>query len=178
MKLSILIPAISGRPRHEAIGAYSGHPDVEVVCLLDNKRRSVGAKRQALLELSQGEYVTFLDDDDRHRANYLEEVLPALEKSPDLVVYHVDCIHFGMESLVKSSVRYENEEYNPDGVTYRKPIQNQVWRREIATQSRFPDTSFGEDFSWAEQLWDLVRYEVSIPKALYHYRCGEWSATQ
>ena len=39
-------------------------PDIELCYLLDNKRRTVGAKRNALLDAARGEYVSFIDDDD------------------------------------------------------------------------------------------------------------------
>jgi len=37
---------------------------VEVIVELDNGERSIGAKRNALLDKAKGEYLAFIDDDD------------------------------------------------------------------------------------------------------------------
>lgn len=48
---------------------------VEILTLTDNKQRSIGAKRQALLNLAQGKYIAFLDDDDVPSHNYIERAV-------------------------------------------------------------------------------------------------------
>ena len=129
MKLSILMCAIPERERHQQMEMLSSHPDVEVISICDNKKRTVGRKRQDLLNLAQGDYITYLDDDDYVADDYIERVLDLIEWGADLINYYVDCEHFGKHSVVHSSIHYENEEYNPGGITRRKPTQIQVWRR-------------------------------------------------
>ena len=43
--------------------------------MLDNKRRSVGSKRNCLLDSAHGEYVSFIDDDDEVATDYVDKIL-------------------------------------------------------------------------------------------------------
>jgi glycosyltransferase involved in cell wall biosynthesis len=49
-------------------------PDVELLYFLDNRRRSVGAKRNDLLAAARGEYVSWIDDDDEVANDYVAKV--------------------------------------------------------------------------------------------------------
>jgi glycosyltransferase involved in cell wall biosynthesis len=179
MKLSILIPAIPDRDRHPLF-RFNLAPEmgVEILSLCDNKQRTVGAKRQALLDVAQGEYVCFVDDDDRVTMKYLGAILAEIEQKPDLITFKTDCRHFGHRTIIESSVGFEDEEFNPDGVTRRKPNHVHVWKRSIAVQGTFPDTSWEEGEIWARQIHHLVKFQRMIDEVLYIYLCGEWSATQ
>ena len=53
-------------------------PDIELCYLLDNKRRTVGAKRNALLDMARGEYVSFIDDDDLVATDYVQRIHRAI----------------------------------------------------------------------------------------------------
>ncbi len=179
MDLSILILAIPGREEKvkrlcEKLFAQIGDRAVEVLVLLDNKKRKIGTKRQNLLDISQGRYVTFIDDDDSVSGDYMKLILDAIDHhEPDLIVYDMWCqIPYGntfLTGTVKSSVEYPIDQFVDGGVTLRKPIEVHCWKREIAIQSKFPDANRGEDFEWAEPLWPLVKTEIKIEKALYLY---------
>jgi len=49
-------------------------PDVELLFLMDNKRRPVGAKRNDMLAMAVGEYVSFIDDDDLVSDDYVQKI--------------------------------------------------------------------------------------------------------
>lgn len=156
-------------------------PDVEVLYLLDNKKRTIGAKRQAMLEMAQGEFVSFVDDDDWITEDYIPQIVVAKlgeAFSPDVIVFPVRCTINGKdEGLVEMSVKYAPkdgeplEEYRPlPAIVHRPPHEIACWRRELAIQSRFADTSQGEEFLWAAPLWPLVKSEVRIDKPIYWWR--------
>ena len=68
-KLSILTPAVWTRPDTPAkladrVASLAGAEQVEHLVLFDDKKRTIGAKRQALLQISRGDYIAFVDDDD------------------------------------------------------------------------------------------------------------------
>jgi len=68
-QLSILIPSIPtrfGRAKalYEKILALVGDKDIEILMLTDNKKRTIGEKREALKNASNGKYFMFVDDDD------------------------------------------------------------------------------------------------------------------
>lgn len=59
----------------QAVGRMS---DIELLYLLDNKRRTVGAKRNALLDVARGEWISFIDDDDMVSDAYVRRVHDAI----------------------------------------------------------------------------------------------------
>ncbi len=201
IRFSVLTPTVPGRldlvvPLIRSLQDQIGSLPVEHLVLCDNKRRTIGSKRQALLEAAQGDYIAFVDDDDHVADDYvsciLREIAPLmtlsvpeddsaesvrLEPKPDLVVFPIHVrINGDQDGIVEPSVRYAP----PDGditklqpyappVTYRPPHELLVWRRSVALRGKFPDVSGGEDFLWARQVWPLVQVERRIDKVLYYY---------
>jgi len=90
MKLSILIPTLSGRTEQclslvdrllDQIEKNS-YP-VEVVTLYDEGQKSIGTKRNELIQMAKGEYVCFVDDDDDITSNYIELLMEGINKGVD-----------------------------------------------------------------------------------------------
>jgi len=181
---SVLIPTVPRRRHHlfrliDYLGEQIGDGPVELLALLDNKRRTIGAKRQALLDMARGDWVSYVDDDDWIAEDYISQILAVLRSDkPDLVVFPiVVTINGDDEGVVESSIKYAPrqpldplEEYKPGRITKRPPHELSVWKTKIARFSKFPDSNVGEDFDWASRLWGYVGREVSINKKLYHYR--------
>ena len=78
--LSILIPSLPERIHllssvlsdlHEQ---SKGKP-VEVLVLTDNRHRTTGQKRNQLIGLAQGRFISFVDDDDSVAADYVDQIL-------------------------------------------------------------------------------------------------------
>lgn len=152
-----------------------GHP-VEVLYLVDNKKRTVGEKRNALLQIANGDYVSFVDDDDEISHDYVDSLLASIETTgADVIVFPVKVTLNGeKEGIVRPSVRVtENEQYKPGGVTLRRPIQIACWRRAVVKDVKFPDRMFGEDHLWGDAAAKLVRSETLLEKVLYHYKWNE-----
>src|ERR1035437_10432702 len=82
--LSILILSV---PRRVASGAMprlvakvtsqADRHGAEVLCLLDNRSLSVGAKRDWLVKMARGDHVAFLDDDDDVSDDYVASLVEA-----------------------------------------------------------------------------------------------------
>jgi glycosyltransferase involved in cell wall biosynthesis len=91
LKLSVLIPTVPSRkPLLDALLStlYPQLTDeVELIAILDNKKRTLGQKRREMIKLAQGKYVTFIDDDDEISADYVSEILKGIETDVDLVCY-------------------------------------------------------------------------------------------
>lgn len=184
--LTILIPAIPERLKQlQSLMSELGHQiesccagnEVEVISLLDNKWVPIGTKRQRLLDMASGKYVTFIDDDDWISDVYLSAILEVIhgEHAYDLitfaaVAYLKNDTGETTRHTINQSIKFKNEQINHERPTKRKPVHNSVWLRTIAQQSRFPATMYGEDFEWAEKLWDLVQSEKMITlQPLYIY---------
>ena len=61
--------------------AVARMPDVELLYLMDNRRRPVGAKRNDMLAMAKGEYVSFIDDDDEVSVDYVQKIYRAIVKA-------------------------------------------------------------------------------------------------
>lgn len=183
-KFSILIPTIPNRLNKQFQQVLQvatdqvGDKNVEILALLDNKKRSIGLKRDALVQSARGDYLAFLDDDDHIEPNYVEEIYNCIETNPDadvIVFNQQSTINGGNPFVVKFGIEYENEEagYDEAGVwkdITRKPFHICVWKTTLAQSERFPDASYGEDWHWAKRLIPKVAKQVRIDKVLHHYR--------
>lgn len=175
--LSILVCSVSDRldRLHRVYAelvhqASPVHPIVEVLVLTDNRCRSIGLKRQALLDVARGKYICFVDDDDEVSASFTECVIDAVGECPDVVVFPTTCAHKDLGSmLVEHSIQHDNEEARIPSFK-RKPWFMHPVRRDIAQASRFPDMSWGEDAAWLSGVWSHLRHEVPASEdPLYTY---------
>lgn len=158
------------------------HEYVEVIVLTDNRWRTIGCKRNDCLRLSQGRFITFVDDDDMIAEDYIESILTALladeDNSAQCVVFDVWVRGYdilGMQTARGSLCRYGIELPHanlPDGSFLRKPNPRMVYRRDLVSKILFLDVNVGEDDVWGREVSALVtspNYQIRIPKILYFY---------
>lgn len=145
---------------------------VEVLHEEDNKEMSIGAKRQKLLLRAKGEYIAFFDSDDWPSANYVSEILKALEKKPDCVGMLIYMTTNGKKPQVCChSLKYKVWKENVDGYDYVRNVThfNPV-RKDFALRVGFQDMRFGEDRLYSDAVTQLCKTEVFVNKKLFHYR--------
>lgn len=174
--------------------------DVELHYLMDNKRRPVGAKRNALLAMAQGEYVSFIDDDDDVAPDYVDRVHKAIvagrraDPPVDVICFHQratlhphNIVHECTYSLShwKNRPPEQRRQLAPAFDGNGQPIANallwtgppahtMVWRREVVKDIAFPDQTFGEDVSWVDRACERAVSEFCLDGGpLYFYRFDE-----
>jgi len=174
--LSVLTPAVPSRwaqlqKLSDELARQIGDKPVEHLTLVDNKRRTVGEKRDALLRASRGQYVAFCDDDDWVRPNYVAKIVSAIQFNPG-----VDVITFSQHSQVNEHISEvcfglgnPNQSFNPGGTTFRNAWHVCAWRRGLAVQSFFPASNYGEDWAYASRLCAVAKTSVHIPYILHEY---------
>jgi hypothetical protein len=59
--------------------------DIEILLFLDNKKRTVGGKRDALVQMSRGKYFMFVDDDDDLVS--IDEIYQATFQDVDVITF-------------------------------------------------------------------------------------------
>lgn len=177
MKLSILTPALPSRMDRLAklsadIQEQIGGLPVEHLCLMDNKRRTIGEKRDDLLRLANGEYIAFVDDDDAILPGYVDEILKAIEQGPDVITFEQHAYFDGTLFHVTFGHGKPNNELVTDVINQRAAWHVCAWKRTVALRSRFPWINYGEDWAFCEPLNALTLTETHIAKPLheYHYR--------
>lgn len=144
--------------------------DIEILGFFDNNKRSIGEKRNNLLEIANGEYLTFIDDDDKISDDYIKSIMDAIEKNPE-----TDCIVFDCYSIYdswgKSYTKFSKDfEYTHNGEQWTaKPSHIMVWKSSLAKMHQFKEISYGEDIEWAKEISKEIEHETIIDKVLYHY---------
>ena len=179
IKLTILVPTVPSRistyyPRlmKQLLDQTKGYDTIELISFFDNKKRSIGKKRDEMLKLVQGEYVVFIDDDDRISDDYILEIMTVLHHNPDVdcVVFNCICsVDKGPGKLCKYGVEFEYGDIL-GGLEWRgKPAHTMVYKSSIAKAHSFSDMKFAEDTDWVKRACLDIKNQIRIDKVLYYY---------
>ncbi len=132
----------------------------------------VGEKRNAIMSLSKGRYITFIDDDDWVADDYVAKILEAIEQNPEVITFRVQ--QTGEDA--REHRYYLNNGglgprvSQPDRTHYKlSPNHLCVWRKDVVKED-FPLKNKSEDHEWAQM--QEVHYSSihEIPEILYYYR--------
>jgi len=152
--LSILQPQIQDR-------------SVEIIILTDNGEIPIGTKRNMSLDIANGKYVCFIDDDDIVSDKYVELVLSKIEDNSDVIVFSSIVTTNGSDvKMAKQGMEYEYSEV--DDVYYRLPNHLSIHKKETIIE-RFMDIRTGEDDEWAQRRLKEIKTQSRIDEILYHY---------
>lgn len=193
IKLSILVSTIPRRMNtfypalmSKLLYQIGGRTDVELLGLFDNKKRSVGHKRNELLKMAQGEFLVFIDDDDDISNDFLESILENLYAHPEADCVVFDCIttingNTKEQTYSKYSIAYDYHQVeaigpNPLNPAYTikyqwrgKPAHTMVWKSSIAKSHLYINQNYGEDVDWVKRACVDIKNEIRIDKVLYFY---------
>lgn len=144
---------------------------VEILIDEDNKEKSIGKKRQDLLERATGKYVVGIDSDDSVSIDYLESILDVLKNEDvDHVGFLEGCKINGESSTSIFSIRHKLWAENEDGYDHiRCANPKSVIKREKALLVGYEDMRYGEDRVFSEAVTPLLQSETFINKFLYNY---------
>jgi hypothetical protein len=187
--LSILVPAITERMEKQIelvnnilFFSEKYKEEVEILSFLDNRKRTIGEKRDGLVQLAQGQFCTFVDDDDGISEDYFKKIIPVLKECNE----EISVVCFNILSIINNypcdvNVHPDNinEQLQWDENTKRykeckrKPFHNAIWRTSLAQSVRFPKMNYGEDWHWASRLNDKINKFKIINKTLYIYNYND-----
>jgi glycosyltransferase involved in cell wall biosynthesis len=176
MKLSILTPTIPTRIASVAAlqakiaAQIDDDLTVENLCLSDNRARTIGAKRQALVDIARGEYIAFVDDDDDISDDYVSRLLTAIETGADVITFRQRAIYNGLKSEVHFGINNRDGQFNPGGITLRAPWHVCAWKRESVAGCLFGESNYGEDLIWCQQARKRIQTAHHIDAVLHTYR--------
>ena len=151
---------------------------IEIIVNSDDGAKTVGAKRNEVLDSATGKFVCFVDDDDLVSENYVRNIIDIIENNEDL-----DCIGFkgmyyvdGQNIMIfKHANEYGGHFRDAMGVQHRPVNHLNPVRTEYAKQIRFPEKDFSEDMDYCDRLMGsgLLKNEVIIEEIMYHYLYSE-----
>lgn len=145
------------------------HSEVEVITVIDNKCRMLGTKRNDLLKMAQGDYVVFVDDDDRVSDDYAQQLLDATNVGSDVICFEVEVSLNGeAPKTCYYDMRYEKDYNLPDSY-HRLPNHIMAVKKELALATKYQDILKGEDADYSKRLLPLLKTQHDIEKILYYY---------
>lgn len=147
--------------------------EVEILTNIDKGQKTVGQKRNELLDLAKGEFICYCDDDDSVSDNYIEHLLAGISKGVDCCSlkgsYSVNGAYNG---LFEHSIKYRGWATSKGKIKYlRYPNHLNCIKSSIAKQFKFPEINMGEDKDWSTQIHKsrLLKTEYYIDEILYYY---------
>ena len=182
IKLSICVLSIFSRADHlqNLLRLLYSQPkellnQCEILLNIDDRTRTIGEKRNELLQSVKGDYVTFIDDDDDITPEYLQEVFIGINQGVDAIgITGIYAPITALHKPFKCSKDYKWEE-RPDA--YYRSIQHICpIRTEIAKSVQYPEINFGEDKGYSDRINSLVKsdYVSIIPIYIYKYIDKKW----
>ena len=146
--------------------------EVEILVKSDNRKMTIGRKRNLLLSKAKGDYVCFIDDDDWVDAQYIPLILEAIKTDPDCVgMIGIMSTNGKAERRFEHYIQYGNY-FTLNQIYCRPPNHLNPIRRTIAQMFTFQEINMGEDTDWAMRICKSgkLRTEIRIGKPIYHYR--------
>lgn len=177
MKLSILIPIHENHSKQgkELIDFLKNQAtdDVEIIPYLNNGDKTKGYYRNELLDWANGEYLCFVDADDKLPDYYISELLKGIERGPDCISLRGQYIDNGkFDGIFEHSLKYSEWKTTTNVIKYeRNPNHLNCIKSNIAKQFKFREINHGEDFHWSMSLLSsgLLKKEHYVDKTMYYY---------
>lgn len=142
---------------------------IELLVLTDNKQMMLGHKRNTMVDIAQGKYVVFVDDDDRVSDDYIDQLLEATKSDADSIVFKASVSLNGGKAKICHYSKDVVNDYNANDAYYRIPNHICCVKRELALKSSFPNVLYGEDAGYGKILLPHLKTEHKIEKVLYYY---------
>jgi len=145
-------------------------PDLKIeFCIsCDNREKSVGAKRQELLQSAKGKYLSFIDDDDDVTDAYFEDAFQCIKRG-----FHA-CRLRGQMAEYTFTHSIENRLDTPlarDKEFLRPPNHLNIMLADFAKLVPFRNAVRGEDLDWTMRLarGGFIKTEYKSDPSRIHY---------
>ena len=142
---------------------------VEIIILTDNKKMMLGHKRNTMVDIAQGKYIAFVDDDDSIADDYIAQLLKATASDADSIVFKAEVSLNGEPAKICDYSKDHRRDYNHKDGYYRIPNHICCIKRSVSLKSSFPNVLYGEDAGYGKVLLPFLKTEHKINKILYYY---------
>jgi hypothetical protein len=151
---------------------YAYRHRIEIIVNEDNGEKSVGEKRNQILDNAKGEYISFIDDDDLIQSCYLSKICQKLDKGLyDGIGFWGRYYVSGKPVMDFNHANANNGHFKKDGRQHRPLNHLNPVRTKMARKIRFPDKNFAEDADYCDRLLasGLIKEEFVFNEVMYHY---------
>lgn len=164
--------------------------------LINKDNSGVSKTRNIGIDISDGEYIGFVDADDYLEPEMYEKLYNAIKKTAADVAccgYYQDFDTYKYEISVDDSLLADNKTYyelcgtsNILGQYFRQDIRsgigdgnwNKLFRKDIISDIRYDNTLYCEDVDFQIKVFEKCKKVVCIKEMLYHYVDNSFSATK
>lgn len=174
IKLSVLILSVPTRTRNflpniiDKVTKQAKDKPVEILCLLDNFKSKIGTKRNNLVNISQWEYIVFIDDDDDIDNEYIDLILKGIEYNTDVITFDWK-ISINWSEYETVNYKLWNKDDKVNWVYTRRPNHLMCYKKEIIQETPYRNLNWEEDAYFAKDIAPKLNTEHHIDKILYIY---------
>jgi glycosyltransferase involved in cell wall biosynthesis len=142
---------------------------IEIIIDTDNMDKSVGQKRNDLIEKAQGEFVCFIDDDDFISENYLSTILYHLNPSIDILLIAIEHIENGVNKPKIIPSLYIDNLNTGEAVFKTNHFHLCPHKKSIARNVLFEWVNFAEDMLYSQKMVKHINNYFLISEPIYIY---------
>jgi len=118
---------------------------IKIVHAEQSEGKSIGEKRNYLVDMAKGSYIVHIDDDDLYQPSYLGNMLQGLESNfSDIYYLETFLAKDAKKQIWEYSSSVKEPEIEAWGFTY-------IYKKEIALQHPFPNNNW-EDHFWFKDI--------------------------
>ena len=158
----------------------------ERIKIITQKNQGVSAARNAGINLARGEFIGFVDADDRVNPDFYEKLYnSAVKYSADIVCGDIERVDG--EKIIPFFRIKKEEVFQKTKDKYRicklpccSYIWNKIYRRTALLKLNYPfsaDYHTYEDMPWTHVVLDRLGALVTVPNAVYYYYNNKYSAS-
>ena len=142
---------------------------VEIIIDTDNMIKSVGKKRNDLIEKAKGKYVCFIDDDDFISDNYLNVILNHLNFDYDIVLIAISQILDGNITKTIIPSLYIDNVVSNNSIFKTNHFHLCPHKKSIAKLVLFDCINFSEDMIYSQKIVQYITNYFLVEEPLYLY---------
>jgi hypothetical protein len=183
---SILIPTIPGREKglsdlvstlREKLARLAPDLRYEFCLAFDNREMSIGMKRQKLVEMAKGKYLSFIDDDDEITDAYIEDLWATIQGGYHTMRLRGQMSQYTFVHSTAITLTTPMATKSEPPVFQRPPNHLNPLLSDVAKLVSFKDAVHGEDLDWTLSLYRTkfieTEYRSNPDRIHYIYNLGQ-----